>query len=339
MVGVAIGMIGMIVMIQVLMVSDGSKRTTAGGGDAQINGTGALHAMALGIRQSGHGMSSPKLAGCTLTLRNNVRISVLTPVTINHPDIPQGDSGSDTVLIAYGNSGGSPEGDLVTLQPASSTYAVTAPMSFSAGNWVVARPANAGTCALRMESVITRTEAPPNVTIAIGTPDMVGGTLFNLGSAPQFLAYAVRRGNLTVCDYTRADCANANHTTDDDIWNPVASGIVNLRAQYGRDTAPAQMDAIVDGFDQNSPGVTTSASGMPLHCAVVRILAVRLVLVARNGSLEKTEVTPATPEWSGSSGAPINLSADDLWQRYRYKLFETVVPLRNLVPLGAQPGC
>jgi type IV pilus assembly protein PilW len=340
MVGVAIGMIGMTVMMQVLMISDASKRTTAGGGEAQINGAAALNALAVGVRQSGYGMTSLNLIGCDLTLRAAVTLKVLAPVSINHADIPRGDAGSDTLLIAYGNADGSPDGDLVILQPDANTYAVTTPLSFNPGNWIVAQfPARAEPCNLSMQQVITRTASPAYVTVAAGVPGMDNGTLFNLGPAPQFLAYAVRGSNLTVCDYLRDDCSNASLTDSDAVWTPVATGIVMLRAQVGRDATPGNMDAIVDVFDQEAPLTTASAGAMTLRCAVSRILAVRLALVARSSSVQKTDVTTSPLAWSGSAGAAIDLSSNADWQRYRYKLFETLVPLRNLVALGAQSKC
>jgi type IV pilus assembly protein PilW len=149
----------------------------------------------------------------------------------------------------------------------------------------------------------------------------------------------VRGSNLTVCDYLRDDCSNASLTDSDAVWTPVATGIVMLRAQVGRDATPGNMDAIVDVFDQEAPLTTASAGAMTLRCAVSRILAVRLALVARSSSVQKTDVTTSPLAWSGSAGAAIDLSSNADWQRYRYKLFETLVPLRNLVALGAQSKC
>ena len=77
-----------------------------------------------------------------------------------------------------------------------------------------------------------------------------------------------------------------------------------------------------------------------------RIRAIRIAVVARNGLLENTNVsyqcsslTTANPTglctWDGSvtgSAAPaIDLSADPNWQRYRYRVYETVVPIRNII--------
>ena len=57
-------------------------------------------------------------------------------------------------------------------------------------------------------------------------------------------------------------------------------------------------------------------------------------------------LTERTPEWwawrrggIGSADAPIDL--DDLpdWQQFRYRSFETLVPVRNMTWLAGTPGC
>ncbi|HAL15173.1 MAG TPA: hypothetical protein DCP32_00020 [Anaerolineaceae bacterium] len=70
-----------------------------------------------------------------------------------------------------------------------------------------------------------------------------------------------------------------------------------------------------------------------------RIYALRFALVARSGLLEKPDpatgvcnTTTTGPVWSGGV---ISLAADANWQCYRYKTFETVVPLRNAIWGGA----
>jgi type IV pilus assembly protein PilW len=90
------------------------------------------------------------------------------------------------------------------------------------------------------------------------------------------------------------------------------------------------MDLTVDAFNQTTP--TT-------ECGWVRMRAIRLALVARSAQLEKDPVTAVAPSWAASAAAAIDLSSDAAWQRYRYKVFETVVPLRNLAWLGVQSGC
>lgn len=71
MVGMAVAMVGMIVIMQVYSVFEGQKRTTASGGDAQTNGALALYMMEREVRAAGNGMTEgepqkyPPLAGCT----------------------------------------------------------------------------------------------------------------------------------------------------------------------------------------------------------------------------------------------------------------------------------
>jgi type IV pilus assembly protein PilW len=169
---------------------------------------------------------------------------------------------------------------------------------------------------------------------------MTTGMLFNLGGAPKILAYAIRSGNLTACDYMQNNCGDATKNNDATVWVPIGSNVVALRAQYGSDTS-APMDALVDNYDQTTP--TTA-------CGWSRVSAVRLALVARSALQEKAAVTGtatgliAPPTWAGATGAPFDMSVASLasglsWQNYRYKVFETTVPQRNMVWMGVQSGC
>jgi type IV pilus assembly protein PilW len=53
-------------------------------------------------------------------------------------------------------------------------------------------------------------------------------------------------------------------------------------------------------------------------------------------------VTAGAPVWAGTTSATpvlINLTSEANWQNYRYKLYQTTVPLRNVSWLGVQAGC
>lgn len=76
-----------------------------------------------------------------------------------------------------------------------------------------------------------------------------------------------------------------------------------------------------------------------------RIKAIRVAIVVRNGLMEKEDVsttctstTAPNPSgvcaWDGSvyGQAPvIDLTATASWQKYRYRVFETIVPVRNML--------
>jgi type IV pilus assembly protein PilW len=332
-IGLVIGMVAVIVMMQVFSVSEGYRRTTTGGDDAQNNGAIALYALQRDVRQSGYGFSTIQVIGCNVTLRAGVVLNAMSPVTINHPDIPAADGG-DTLLVVYGNAAGSTEGESILAKPSQASYTIAAaaasassPGAFAVGDRVIGQFLPRPTpCALSMEPVTAIAGA--TVSVAAGVAN-TGGVLYNLGQTPKILVYAVRRGNLTVCDYMASDCSEAGSVANSAIWVPIASNIVSLRAQYGRDTAPT-MKATVDTYDQAAPATA---------CDWARILAVRFVLVARSSELDKNTVTNAAPTWSGAASQPIDLSGDANWQRFRYKTFQTVVPLRNMAWQGAQTGC
>lgn len=343
MVGMLIGMIGIIIMMQLFALSEDRKRTTTGAGDAQNAGAIALYGLQRDIRQGGYGITESNLLGCDVLLRGGVTLTAMAPVTINHAAIPAGDPNTDTLLVVYGNSNSSPQGEVIIDQAGAVTppYTVGALGSFSTNDRVIAAPASRLTpCSLTLDRVTSVTTA---VNVAAGSAGMGQGTLFNLGQAPKILAYAIRRGNLAVCDYMVSNCATACTVADGPAnttvggscsaaWVPIAGNIVSMRAQYGRDTS-TPMDAIVDVYDQATPATA---------CGWAMTSAVRLALVARNSQFDKSVVTAAAPTWAGTTSAtsvPIDLSGDPLWQNYRYKVYQTTVPLRNVSWLGVQSGC
>lgn len=130
---------------------------------------------------------------------------------------------------------------------------------------------------------------------------------------------------------------------------PIASDVVDLQAQYGvAQTGSQSVSCWVNAVDVTSDpqcpaGVGNWAS--PAATDVVRIKAIRVAVVARSRQMEKTAVTGQCTNASGevnngpcawpdsvSNPAPvIDLSADPHWTQYRYQVYETIVPLRNVL--------
>lgn len=334
MIGMLIGMIAVIVMMQVFSVSEGFKRTTTGGDDAQNTGAIGLYGLRREMQQSGNVAGAFPVIGCNVQLRAGVTLNAWAPVTINHASIPAGDANTDTLLIVSGSGNGSMEGERIEAQLVQTTYTVAAAVAASGvgsiavnDNVVVQADPRPDPCNLVMEPVTALVAA--NVSVGTGVAGMDGGILYNLGPTPSVQVYAVRNGNLTVCDYMANDCSAAGNVNNPAIWAPIASNIVALQAEYGSDvTVP--MDGFVDGYSPVTPATP---------CGWARVSAIRIALTARSAQYEKDNVTLAAPVWQGSASSPIDLSGIADWQRYRYKVFQTVVPLRNMAWQGVQPSC
>lgn len=329
MVAMLIGMFGVLIMMQVLTVSEEQKRTTTSGNDAMNEGVLALYAIQSDVRMSGYGITDAKILGCSLVLRAGVTLGSLAPVSINSANITGADANTDTLLVFSSNSYGTPQGDVVI----GAGNTVQTPSAFVANDWVIVAPAvRPAACALTLDRVSN--VAAGALTLTSGATANVGDTIFNLGQSYRAIGYAIRNGNLTSCDFTNAgvNCAVAAG------WNSIASNIVSLRAQYGRDTSAGAMDTFVDVYDQTAP--TTL-------CAWTRVSAVRLALGARSVQMEKAEVTAAAPVWEGSAAgnppgstaAPLVLTGDANWKYYRYRVFQTQVPIRNMTWMGVTTGC
>lgn len=328
-VGMTVGLLGMIVIMQMYSVFENQKRTTTSGDEAQNSGAIAIYQLQRYLQQSGYGFSTLEVLGCDLTLPSGATIT-LSPATINPSTavIPAGDANTDRLLLVYGNSDGTTAGDTIKAG-SGTTYTMKNTPTSLAGDYVVAQPlslACTGSNALVLKTVASVNTTAKTVTLS-SSMSAYDGMLYDLGTAPKVMAFAIRSGSLTVCDYMVNNCGTAS-TSNSSIWVPLASDIASLRMQYGRDTT-ATMDGIVDTYDQTTPSTS---------CGWAKAPAVRFALAARGAQRGQQAVT-AAPTWSGSAGAPFVLTADASWQRYHYKVFETTVPLRNITWMGVQSGC
>lgn len=350
-----IGILSTLFIAQLYTVADSQRRTISHGSDALTNGAIALHVLERELREAGVGISATDLFGCNLTLRSGITLNTIAPVTINHAGIPAGDANTDTLVFVKSNSYGAPEGDRIEAQMSTTSYTVRTPSMFLVGERVIAAAKiKPSPCDQSLDTVASVNPASdPNVNVTIGAAGVAAGKLFNVGADPQIHAYAVRNGSLAVCDYMLRNCGDDNLITDPTVWVPVASNVVSLRAQYGQDTSDPG-NRIVDSYSQ------TLLTGFATECAIARNLSVRLVVIARSTQFEKTVgsgasavyVTSAAPTWeggvannpTGSVANPITLSKNPDgsdnpdWKNYRYRSFETLVPLRNVLWMEAT-GC
>jgi type IV pilus assembly protein PilW len=135
------------------------------------------------------------------------------------------------------------------------------------------------------------------------------------------------------------------------VPTPIVADIVNIQAQYGISAAPNsnQVTRWVNATGAwAAPLGNTSAVCDAATANRNCIKAVRIAVVARNGLLEKTNLPPVTTAcssttaaaptglcaWVGSAAFPaptIDLSNIPNWNYYRYRVYETIIPLRNML--------
>lgn len=317
-------MLGIIVMMQVYSTAEERKRTTTAGGDAQNTATIALDLLQRDISRSGHGFSNINLLNCSVQLPNGATLP-LAPVIINPAAavIPLGDANTDTLLIAYGVADDHPDG--YSISDYSGSYTIVGTGMIKAGDRVIASPLPCGPATLTLETVVPSANAS-TINVAGGphptSPPTPPKALYNLGERPKFLAYAVRNGNLSVCDYMANNCGSNADLANPAIWRPIANDVVSLRTQYVHAAS----------FDQTAPANCNAWS---------TTRAIRFALVTRSAQFEKDAVTAAAPTWIGSTAAAgntvlaIDLTTNTLanpaeWTHYRYRVFETMAPIRNV---------
>lgn len=325
-VGLVIGLLATLVIMQVFSAFEGQKRATTGGADAQTNGSIGLSQIQRDVQSAGFGLPLPmadkdnSALKCTASSFDH-DVDPATPDLSLSPITIVDGAVSDTVTIRYSTTGlGSvPVKITDALNPTSTGLAVDNNIGCAAGNVALI---NQGTSCV-MTRIASVTNAPDHIVLAATTP--AGAPIVNT-------AKIACMGNWQEFTYEVVD--NQLVLNGD----PIVAEIVNMQAQYGI-SATADSNQVVSWVN------ATGAWEDPAIDDRNRIKAVRISVVARNGLLEKEVVTvpcttaqgtvnngPCAWDDTGLDAAPeIDLSADGDWQNYRYRAYETVIPLRNML--------
>ena len=329
MISVVIGLLLVLVIYQIYEVSEGQKRTITAGSDAQQNASYGLYVLARDLSMAGNGIASAAeaLKACPFDAAAPGQSLAPVPVVIT-AGASAGDP--DSVSVFYGGS--SSLATPVQFKQTSTTadrYVVPGPVGFSPNDVIAAvQGANCTFSTIDANGVtidgangfatLAHTPIAGNIGATYGA---VNASLVNLGQ-PASMGRIV----YTVDPTTRALRTQKRLPTDDPVI-PLISDVVNLKAQYGLDT---NGDGIIDAW-QAASGAWTPAALAALApdqrlAAVRQVLAVRIAIVTRSAQYEKTTVTAGPLSLFDGQ---VSMTLDDDAQHYRYKVLETIVPLRN----------
>jgi type IV pilus assembly protein PilW len=226
------------------------------------------------------------------------------------------------------------------LAAGNAVFPVTSVLGVRSGDLMIASKVDGSRCEVfkvtadpTTDTEINRADetATWNPNLFPGTSFGYGDMLINMGSVMDHKYSVSATNNLQLTSYPSTTPSTTPAAAD------VYQGIVILLAMYGKDT---NGDGTVDTYDQTTP--TTTADWL-------KVRTIRLALVARSEQYEKEVVTTANPLWDVGSATTVTSPATSTcgvskcitldvqtvvgndWQHYRYKVFDTVIPILNVL--------
>ena len=351
MVGLAIGLLTLLAIYQLFATSEGRRRTVAAVSQAQSAGAMALFSIERDIRSAGLGFASldTTYLGCTVTASNSAR----TPVTFQFPLQPveikdgrelrvmTGSSGNmftgarynasanGEFKMAKSNAGFQP-GDVMigtndsnsaqclmmeVTKGAGSTVTLPASTTVEAYTGVEHKDTSYSSFYTNQAVQATRNGTSNNILDASST-SLGEGVIFSLGPKPTLTVWSLQDGQLTRYNFLyETDTARV----------AVAQDVLIMAAEYGYDR---------DGsgkIDQSDEWTATTPAAPELG----RLIAVRVAILVRTSQFERDEVTTVNPRWANGSKefdlSAVSSTGDTNWKHYRYRVYESVIPLRNTI--------
>ncbi len=331
-VGVVIMLIVVLCVHRVVIASEAMRRNAQSDADAQQAAQFALARMTFDIANAGAGVigASAALAACPVT----ADFSAMTrPIAVVVSDGGASDA-PDSMVVRYAVSNDAVlPARFVAAAPSGAPFTLRTTMGFRLGDQLVVSDRR-GACA-----TTTVTDA------RIAAPGVLTVDHDIVASAMPPDAAAVDLGPAAHVVATRYDLSGGTLRTTDlhggDAPNPLISNVVNLKIQYG-------IDADGDGtLDTWTPAMATADRGDWTADAVLRaapstlrrIKALRVGLIVRGEQFDRAATRPfawvlfdcdssdrrACP---GRLEGAIAASARGGWH---YRVYETIVPLRNVL--------
>ncbi len=355
MIGMTIGLIASVVIVQVFSQSEAHRRSTSGGADAQQAGTIASWRMMRDLRMAGSGLQhGGTLWGCRLLAwRGGAQLLPragawpapfgafpaelrLSPLAV----VDGGGAASDAIMVASARSGAG-AAPLPATVVSSTEVSVPTSVAFRAQDLLLMTDMSAvGDCQVGQVAAAYAPAAgqPAPRAVPIGAPGTgyngpngfsdlptTGDySLFNLGAAPSIAMYGVVNNSLV--QYDVLDPAGLGVATVQ------AENVENLQVLLGVDDGSGGIanDNVVDRWVTPGTAPFTAAAMLAGGNAALQVKAIRIAMVMR--SSEPTQrVGP--PETVLFGDLPLALqvrvpipAADRVYARQVYDL---VIPLRN----------
>ena len=326
-VGIVIGLIVTVGILDAVAGTELRRRNTVGLAEADAAGALAMFLLGSDLANAGNGIAAaaPALSGCPDTgdIRTTLRPIPVLIVAGSNPQAP------DTITIHYAAAPALAGAvALASAAGAGALLRVQAPLGFAAGDSVVIAAPD-GRCA---STTLASVSAPyPDGTIDLTRTDS--------NDAFPATAKVFNRGPATAATRIRYDLSGGtlrsqNLFVPDASPNPLVSGIVHFKAQYGIDSdGDGYLDAWV-GAD-TTPWRANEVLAAPVSM-LARIKAIRFGIVVRSDAWDPT--LTSGQDWvmfecdaTDKSDCPGRL-AGTLPAHWRHQVLEAVVPLRNAIP-------
>lgn len=342
MVGLVIGLIAVLVIQRAFATFEAQKRSTSTGAEAQQNALVSLYTVERDVRQAGYGIPL-NLLNCPTNIYNPVTSSAasfpMVPATIT-PNANANAIGTHTINIVYSTAStvSGSTNIVAAMPPASNVFKVVNPFVYVPGDFVMVYEPGKDCTILQVSSI---------------TPSNCQGSACNLlsNSTPQFPynppggqnifppggystgATITNLGTFANVTYSIDGATNRLIHTDNNTGtaNEIADNIADLRAQYGYDL---NNNNIIEPAEYLEP------ASVPVPPDWARVLSVRIAVMARSNLAERLDATAAytcTTTLTAPSTAWLaaftmrNDPSGTPWQCYRYRIYETIVPLRNII--------
>jgi type IV pilus assembly protein PilW len=363
MVSIVIGLLAVLFATRIMTDGERSKDAALGGSESMQNGMLAMFQISADAEQAGFGLNDPIVLGCNTIFsdsegyqlapapRGAATVRPLAGVVIE----PGGED-SDRISVYAGSSltGTGTVGLKNDYIGGTLLEIDRRAFGFDKDDVILVAPENpGGDCALAQISL----DPDDGLELAIGGAglrynsgslgrnfDGNATRIFNLGPARNlsFHTWSVENGYLRLRSTNLPGAAEASQ--------PVADNIVALKAQYGFDNRNLDDFEPEKGMqvglwsnemvDADGDGVIGGAGDYQ------RIAALRIAVVARaknperpgtDGQCDATATAPtvfASAQPQGVEAVPVTVGlavANDAvdWRCYRYRVFETIVPMRN----------
>jgi len=323
-VALVVASLTIIVVAQAFVVIQTIRRSVAGAADAHAASALALRTLAIAAANAGAGItqvadafdSCPVAADAATTLR---------PLAVLITDGGRADR-PDSLIVRQSLAPSTVAARLLSAAPAGSSWTIEAVDGFNVDDRVIATSRD-GRCAMTDVTGIA-SGASGAITLAHAAVDTdlpVTSLLLSLG--PHARA-STSRYDLVAGTLRSTDIGNG------DAPNPLVSNIVNVKFQYGIDS---DGDGALDTWAPAAGAWSAANVAAAPWATLARIKALRIGVIARTERVDRTQTHDVhwvlfDCELADKSACPGRLegtfppAADG---GYRYRVIETVVPLRN----------